>query len=167
MRTENDDIALYRPQKTPGATGNGPSSLQFLKESNYSLPEIPSSLDTEKPSIEQRFRPLRVLPNVSGFSTVFMPGASAAFVLKTSTTVPHVIRLRGDYVRDLSNFDSSEIGCTGGFVYVDSKVFISSKPSKLHELSYFPGYCSGMPVTSRHEIRLFVDVAKSSRGGER
>lgn len=123
MRTENDELVIYRPHATQAEAGNGTSNLRLFKESNYSLPEASPGLGTEPPGLEQRSRKLRVLPNVSGFSTVFMPGASAGFVLKTSSTVPHVIRLRGDYAQGLSSFDSSEIGCTQGFVYVDAEVF--------------------------------------------
>lgn len=122
MRTGNDELVIYRPHTTQGEADNGLPNLRLFKESNYSLPEVSPSLDTEIPSIEQRSKKLRVLPNVSGLSTVFMPGASAGFVLKTSATVPHVIRLRGEYAQCLSSFDSSEIGCTQGFVYVDAEV---------------------------------------------
>lgn len=128
MRTENDELIIYRPSTNPGEADNGTPNLRLFKESNYSLPEIPPSLDTEIPSIEQRSKKLRILPNVSGFSTVFMPGASAGFVLKSSSTVPHVIRLRGEYAQCLSSFDSSEIGCTQGFVYVDAEVFFLVNP---------------------------------------
>lgn len=117
MRTENDELVIYRPHTTQTEAGNGASNLRLFKESNYSLPEASS------PGIEQHSKKLRVLPNVSGLSTVFMPGASAGFVLKTSSTVPHVIRLRGEYAQCLSSFDSSEIRCTQGFVYVDAEVF--------------------------------------------
>lgn len=123
VRTENDDLFIYRPYLAPGATGGEPPSLLFSRETNHFLPVVPSNLDTDNfKESYQRTRSLRILSNVSGFRAVFMPGASAGFVFKTSTSVPHIMRLRGDYVRGLSSFESPAFGCADGFVYVDSKV---------------------------------------------
>ena len=123
VRTENDDLFIYRPYLDPGATDGEASSLSFFRETNHFLPEVPSSSDADNSNRGfQGARSLRILPNVSGLRAVFMPGASAGFVVKTPTSVPRVIRLRGDYVRGLSNLNSSALGCVDGFVYVDSKV---------------------------------------------
>jgi cleavage and polyadenylation specificity factor subunit 1 len=51
-----------------------------------------------------------------------MPGASSSFVFKTAKSSPHIIRLRGDFTRWLSSFDSAETSCDNGFIYVDSQV---------------------------------------------
>ena len=124
MRTENDDLLIYKPYVTLDPAGKESPRMNFFRETNHFLPHFPSNVNADDSNTGyQRTRSLRILPNVSGFSTVFMPGASAGFVFKTSTSVPHIIGMRGNYVRGLSSFDSTAIGCAEGFVYVDSKVF--------------------------------------------
>lgn len=153
MRTENDDLLVYRPYVDAGAKDKENSNLRFFRETNHFLPDVPSNLDTDSSnSRSQRARPLRILPNVSGFSTVFMPGTSASFVFKTSTSVPHIIRLRGGYVRGLSGFDSSAIGCAEGFVFVDSMVCSSPNFLGFFELMLFSGRNSDMSIASGHAI---------------
>jgi cleavage and polyadenylation specificity factor subunit 1 len=71
--------------------------------------------------MQQRARPLRVLPNISGCSTVFLPGSSAGFILRTAASSPHLVRLRGEFAQWLSEFDSAATGCENGFIYVDSE----------------------------------------------
>lgn len=68
-----------------------------------------------------RARTLRALPDVAGLSTVFMPGAAAGFVIRTSESLPHLVRLRGEFTRWLASFNSPISGCEKGFVYVDSE----------------------------------------------
>ncbi|RDW81797.1 cleavage/polyadenylation factor CFT1 [Aspergillus mulundensis] len=96
LRTENDDLVMYRPflPSTKELAG-----LKFLKEST-----TPES------------GPIRTLPNVSGHSGIFMPGPSAGFVFRSASTSPHFIRLRGDHTKGLGCFDSPD----KGFVYLDS-----------------------------------------------
>lgn len=147
VRTENDDLFIYRPYLGPGATNGESPSLSFFRETNHFLPEVPSSLDADNSNGNfQGTKSLRILPNVSGLRAVFMPGASAGFVVKTPTSVPHVMRLSGGYVRGLSNFDSSALGCVDGFVYVDSKVFFFFPFSRVHVLIEIAGCHSSMSV---------------------
>ncbi|XHG02780.1 mRNA cleavage and polyadenylation factor subunit, variant 2 [Aspergillus wentii] len=120
FRTESDDLVVYKPFLT--RAGNG-GFISFLRETNHHLPRVSSNI-SETRSREQRTKPLRILPNISGLSTVFMPGNSASFIFKTSTSSPHVIRLRGEPVQGLSGLDSAGLGCDRGFVYVDSKEII-------------------------------------------
>ncbi|KAJ5779063.1 hypothetical protein N7457_006783 [Penicillium paradoxum] len=114
VRTENDDLVFYRPCLANAEHGS--SRLRLIREPNNILPK-----SSEKQAPKQRLRPLRVLPNVSGFSTVFMPGASSSFVFRTAKSPPHVIRLRGDFTCWLSSFDWADAGCEKGFIYVDSQ----------------------------------------------
>ncbi|KAJ5180391.1 Cleavage/polyadenylation specificity factor A subunit C-terminal [Penicillium capsulatum] len=119
IRTSNDDLVVYIPVMIPSGSDSGLSgSLRFFREPNNTLPR----LDSEKPadSVYQRTRPLRTLSNVSGLSTVFMPGTSAGFIIKTAASTPHVMRLRGESTQWLSSFNSSAPGCENGFIYVDS-----------------------------------------------
>lgn len=104
--------------------GENDTRLSFVKESNHTLPRVTTS-EKEMQSNEELSRPrsLRILPNISDSSAVFMPGPSASFILKTAKSCPHVLRLRGESVRDLSIFDLASPSLDKGFVYVDSKVF--------------------------------------------
>jgi cleavage and polyadenylation specificity factor subunit 1 len=99
--------------------------LQFFREANHVLPKNLSG-ETSQTDDQQRIRPLRVLSDISGFSTIFMPGASSSFVFKTAKSSPHILRLRGGYTRWLSSFDSANTGCEKGFIYVDSQVRLLS-----------------------------------------
>ena len=125
--------------------------LCFLREMNYALPDIGAEPEG------QRTRQLRILPDISGYSTVFMPGSSASFVFKTSASLPHVTRLRGDNIRGLSSFDSAAAGCAKGFVYADSTVC----PLVSAETANSAGRCPDIPITIRHNIRLLMASAKN------
>lgn len=117
LRTENDDLAIYKPFRVSTEA----HSLRFLRETNHFLAKLPTNVSNQPEEGQQRSRPLRILPDVGGFSVVFMPGVSASFIFKTSTSPPHVIRLRERFVRGLSSFDYISSGCEKGFIYVDSK----------------------------------------------
>ncbi|CAG8367489.1 unnamed protein product [Penicillium salamii] len=121
VRTENDELIFYKPTFIPSTGGEQPGRLQFFRESNSALPNTPSEDALEQAGYQQRFRPMRVLANVSGFSTVFMPGASPSFIFRTAKSSPHITRLRGGFTRWLSSFDSTNTDCEAGFIYVDSQ----------------------------------------------
>ncbi|KAJ5675859.1 hypothetical protein N7462_008756 [Penicillium macrosclerotiorum] len=120
VRTENDDLIVYKPLFTSTEADNQPSNdLRFFRESSHTLPRVgPSLTEVDAPL---RVKPLRVLSNVSGLSTVFLPGSSSGFVVRTSTSSPHFVRLRGEYTQWLSGFDSSALACEKGFIYVNSE----------------------------------------------
>ncbi|KAF4160597.1 hypothetical protein CNMCM6936_002869 [Aspergillus lentulus] len=121
LRTESDDIVIYKAFAS-SIKGENDTRLSFVKESNHTLPRVTTS-EKEMQSNEELSRPrsLRILPNISDSSAVFMPGPSASFILKTAKSCPHVLRLRGESVRDLSIFDLASPSLDKGFVYVDSK----------------------------------------------
>lgn len=97
------------------------TDLHFLKESNHALPRFPSEAAAKSNADAQlRPRPLRSLSDVSGFSVLFMPGASPSFIFKAAVTTPHIIRLRADYVRGLSSLHVPN--GDSGFIYLDSNV---------------------------------------------
>lgn len=68
---------------------------------------------------QPRMMPLRKCKNVGGYETVFAPGASPSFIMKSAKTVPKVIGLQGDGVRTLSTFHTE--GCERGIIYADSQ----------------------------------------------
>ncbi|GAA89393.1 cleavage and polyadenylation specificity factor subunit A [Aspergillus luchuensis IFO 4308] len=100
LRSENDDLIIYKPFVIPTGPTGEIHTLKFSKENNSVLPMISPDVDSTQPSgSDYRVRPLRILPDISGLSAVFMPGASAGFVLRTSASAPHFLRLRGESPR--------------------------------------------------------------------
>ena len=63
-------------------------------------------------------KPMRAIQNLSGYSTIFLPGGSPSFVIKSSKSLPRVVNLRGNGVRGMSSFHTE--GCDRGFIYVDT-----------------------------------------------
>lgn len=100
---------------------DGSKALQFLKLRNPTLaatPEPPTPQDDTAPQ-EPRFVPLRACANIGGYSTVFLPGVSPSFLIKSSKSTPKLIGLQGCAVRGLSSFHTE--GCERGFIYADSE----------------------------------------------
>ena len=95
------------------------SALQFLKIHNPHLAENPDIFAEGNGELLQdtRDKPMLAVPNLGGYSSVFLPGGSPSFILKTSKGAPKVIRLQGVGVRGLSSFHTE--GCDRGFIYVD------------------------------------------------
>ena len=113
----------YKPFVAPSGAEGKHDSPCFYREMSHVSSNPPSDFGMEQSDAKQeRTRRLRILPDISGYGTVFLPGNSASFIFKTSTSVPHVIRLRGESARGLSSFDSAAAGCDKGFIYLDSKV---------------------------------------------
>ncbi|KAJ5491547.1 Protein c.t1.c1 [Penicillium diatomitis] len=120
VRTETDELIYYKPVFHTVSNGDGSSkSLRFHRETNHNLTDTAAAAASTV-EMQQQSKPLRVLSNVSGYSTVFLPGASAGFVMRTAASSPHLVRLRGNFIRWLSGHDSAGSGCDHGFIYVDS-----------------------------------------------
>lgn len=68
----------------------------------------------------QKLAPLKFLPNVGGYSTVFMAGGSPSFVVKDASSLPRIVSLRGKGVRRISGLNSRK--CEAGFAWVDTAV---------------------------------------------
>ncbi|OJJ46311.1 hypothetical protein ASPZODRAFT_133341 [Penicilliopsis zonata CBS 506.65] len=134
LRTENDDLVIYRPFVVCKKTEGSSSSLRFFKERNYSAPKSSSDYPNVLQDRKLRPRPLRILQDVSGLNAIFMPGESASFVFRMSSSAPHVFRVRGDFTRSMSEFQSVLPGGQRAFVYVDSEhaVQISHLPLETH-----------------------------------
>lgn len=95
------------------------STLLFKKTANAVLARGPEDAPQDEVAEPPRFLPLRRCANVNGYSTVFLPGPSPSFVLKSSKSIPHVIGLQGLGVRGMSTFHTE--GCDRGFIYADSE----------------------------------------------
>jgi cleavage and polyadenylation specificity factor subunit 1 len=60
---------------------------------------------------------MRAISNLGGYSTVFLPGGSPSFIVKSAKSTPKVINLQGLGVRGISSFHTA--GCDRGFIYAD------------------------------------------------
>ncbi|EER40763.1 cleavage factor two protein 1 [Histoplasma capsulatum var. duboisii H88] len=120
LRSSNSDLTLYEPYHYTSSTEKQFSDLRFVKIANHHFPKFHSESNVEKhpANCTALSKPLRVLGDVCGYRTVFMPGNSPCFIIKSSTSIPHVMNLRGKTVHSLSSFNIP--ACEKGFVYVDT-----------------------------------------------
>ncbi|ROW14736.1 hypothetical protein VPNG_03729 [Cytospora leucostoma] len=119
LRHANDDLTIYEPQRYAKAGAYDlTTSLFFRKVSNIILAKSAEEpTDDDDTTEEPRKMPLRFLQNVGGYSTVFLPGPSPSFIIKSSKSIPRVLSLQGTGVRTLSTFHTE--GCERGFIYSD------------------------------------------------
>ncbi|KAI0431549.1 CPSF A subunit region-domain-containing protein [Xylaria sp. FL1042] len=118
-RNNQNDVTIYEPFQTASEpTTELSRSLHFLKLSNST---VAKNLETvSEDDVEgQRTYPMRKCDNIAGYKTIFLPGDSPHFVLKSSKTQPKVIELQGSAVRGMSLFHTE--GCERGFIYADSQ----------------------------------------------
>lgn len=106
-------------QYSAGGSGDLTKSLRFLKLANPAFAKSAEEVVQDDSSGDARHFPLRVCRNVGGYSTVFLPGPSASFVIRSSKSTPHVIGLQGSGVTAMTSFHTE--GCERGFVYADSE----------------------------------------------
>lgn len=118
LRSATDDLTIYQPYQSP-IEGGSETSLRFLKISNPVLARAPVDDPTESGHIK-RDQPLQALQDVRGYSTVFLPGASPSFILKSASSTPRVIGLRTGPIKTMTGLHTPS--CQRGFVYVDSDV---------------------------------------------
>jgi hypothetical protein len=78
------------------------------------MPKFNDDSSLQKPAA------LKLLPNVGGYSAVFMAGGSPSFVVKDASSLPRIVSLRGEGVRRLSGLNSRK--CEAGFAWVDTTV---------------------------------------------
>ncbi|KAI9163123.1 Protein cft1 [Paramyrothecium foliicola] len=121
LRHSTDDLTLYEPHRhqVEGSDSSLTATLLFKKSANPALAKSVAEAADDDASQQPRFVPLRRCANVSGYSTVFLPGASPSFVLKSSKSIPRVVGLQGLGVRGMSTFHTA--GCDRGFIYADSE----------------------------------------------
>jgi cleavage and polyadenylation specificity factor subunit 1 len=113
-------LTIYQPlRKAKASSGGLADTLTFFKVPNNTFAKSPEEADQDDATHVPRFLPMRVCSNISGYSTVFLPGASASFVLKSAKSMPRVIGLQGIGVQAMSPFHTE--GCERGFIYADSQ----------------------------------------------
>jgi len=103
---------LYEPFQHPSVSSPSfTTNLRFRKVPGLHLPKYNNDEALEKPGR------LRVLPDVGGYASVFMPGVSASFLIKEASSLPRIVTLRGKGVRGFCGLNSRK--CEAGFAYVD------------------------------------------------
>ncbi|KAG9903177.1 protein CFT1, partial [Aureobasidium melanogenum] len=116
LRSSADDLIVYEPFHHPSApsTASSPftTNLRFRKVPGLHMPKFNEDASLQKPA------PLKFLPNVGGYSTVFMAGGSPSFVVKDASSLPRIVSLRGKGVRRLCGLNSRK--CEAGFAWVDT-----------------------------------------------
>ena len=110
---------MYQPYQGPKEEGSN-ITLRFHKIANTQLP-LP--LDTNDIIEEGSGQALRLIPNVGGYSTVFLSGSSPSFILKPASSTPQVIPLRNGEISSLSGLHVQN--CENGFTYVDKDVGVA------------------------------------------
>jgi cleavage and polyadenylation specificity factor subunit 1 len=123
LRHGNDDLTLYQPYRAKASAGSELGSeisktLYFQKLPNVTFAKSPEQADEDEASLQPRFLPMRSCNNIHGYSTVFVPGASPSFIIKSSKSMPKVVPLQGSGVIAMSPFHTE--GCEHGFIYADS-----------------------------------------------
>ena len=119
LRHANDDLTIYQPIRVPAASPGLASSLRFKKVQNTAFAKSPLLAAQDEAEQQPRNMPMRACDNIAGYSTVFLPGASPSFVIRSAKTAPRVVGLAGTGVRALSPFHTE--GCERGFIYADSE----------------------------------------------
>ncbi|KAK4105682.1 hypothetical protein N658DRAFT_492165 [Parathielavia hyrcaniae] len=120
LRHANDDLTLYQPFRYRAGTDlEFSKTLFFQKLSNTAFAKSPEDADDDEASHQPRFLSMRMCSNVAGYSTVFLPGASPSFIIKSSKSMPRVLPLQGFGVIAMSPFHTE--GCEHGFIYADSQ----------------------------------------------
>ncbi|KAI1331355.1 CPSF A subunit region-domain-containing protein [Xylariaceae sp. FL0255] len=117
-RHTNDDVTIYQPYRLPQADLELSKSLHFQKLPNHTIAKDPE-VTTEDDVESHRTYPMRYCSNLAGYQTVFIPGGSPRFIMKSSKSQPKVIELQGSGVRGMSSFHTE--GCERGFIYTDSE----------------------------------------------
>ncbi|KAI0178775.1 CPSF A subunit region-domain-containing protein [Hypoxylon sp. FL1284] len=118
-RHGNDDVTIYEPFRIPSTTTQELSAaLHFQKLVNPVLADDLVALVDDEDEV-LKAPPMRRCENVAGYKTVFLPGTSPGYIIKSSKTLPKIISLQGNGVRGMSSFHTE--GCERGFIYADRK----------------------------------------------
>ncbi|KAF3764616.1 hypothetical protein M406DRAFT_278172 [Cryphonectria parasitica EP155] len=150
LRHANDDLTIYEPHTNPNATSkNLMSSLFFRKLPNNAFAKsIEEPAEDDDTADEVRTMPLRACVNIAGYSSVFLPGPTPSFIIKSARSTPKVIGLQGAGVRTLSSFHTE--GCERGFIYADAE--------GIARVTQLPAECSYSIGMSLRKVPLDVDV---------
>jgi cleavage and polyadenylation specificity factor subunit 1 len=110
---------FYHPQ--PPKNSGFLTNVRWKKVSQPKLSTVSDILSSE-PKIVGGGSTLQRLPNIGSYSTVFHAGSIPAFILKESSSMPKLVRLRGNAINSLGTLYTGN--CERGFVSVDILVRI-------------------------------------------
>lgn len=120
VRNSLDDLSIYAPWRV---VREDKACVEFHKISNQALARAPEPRikrdDDGAPELVERFLPMRRCTNIGGYSCVFLPGPSPSFIMKSSKSLPCVLRLHGRHIRSMSPFHTA--GCNRGFITIDNQ----------------------------------------------
>ena len=113
---------MYEPfLQGPNESGQAERSLRFLR-----LPVHAWTAKISQADRQRRISPMRIISNIGGYSTVFIPGKNPGFLFKSAASSPKFLRLRERKVKLMSGFHSK--GCFRGYIYVNDEVRLPAYP---------------------------------------
>lgn len=153
LRTTSNEIILYEPfhaefnETKPWES----STLQFLKIFSPSFTRSAVSWSQEQKGHEEDNQScaLRALPGIGGYFTVFIPGESPCFLLKSAASSPKLLRVRERTIVGASGFHTKN--CEKGWVYFDDEVRLdqTSLAYAMQTDTLFSGCCTISSVSSK------------------
>ncbi|KAJ9610046.1 mRNA cleavage and polyadenylation factor subunit [Cladophialophora chaetospira] len=111
VRTTTNDIVIYEPFAVPNVAG----SFKFKKITTKPA-EAPEDL-VEEEGEESSLQPMRVVKDIDGHASVFIPGAHPMLILREASTLPHIYELNVQNIKSLSAVNMST--SPHGFVFID------------------------------------------------
>ncbi|KAL8663079.1 MAG: hypothetical protein Q9168_008152, partial [Polycauliona sp. 1 TL-2023] len=155
LRSAANDLIIYQPFQSPVA-GTRDTILHFLKlpNPNSNITHLSTGYEDEV----SRREPMRAIPDLGGYSTVFLPGDAPTFVIKSASSPPQFINLHEDSVQCLSRLNTST--CEKGFAYIDQtgNIKFAQLPTDCH---YHTGWVTRR--TSLGEDVHAIDYHEPSR----
>ena len=158
---------MYKPfLQGSSESGQAEPSLRFVR-----LPVHGWTAKISQANRETRLPPMRIILNIGGYSTVFIPGKSPGFLFKSAASSPKFLRLREKKVKLMSGFHSK--GCFRGYIYVNDKVRLSACPriSGASQAAAYPGLLgcrclrSASVAVEIYRARLAYQKNSLRRGG--
>lgn len=68
--------------------------------------------------------PLRIIPDLNGYSVVWMPGSPSHLIIKSASSPPQIISVAGGEVNSLHSLNTPT--CKSGFTYIEDRVSFRS-----------------------------------------
>ncbi|KAL8813991.1 MAG: hypothetical protein Q9223_006755, partial [Gallowayella weberi] len=121
LRSAANDLSIYQPYQSPVA-GTRDTTLRFLKMPNPDFSKTSMSSGYEEDG-ETRREPMRAIHDISGYSTVFLPGDAPTFIIKSASSPPQLINTREKPIASLACLNT--MNCKKGFVYRDQQGYIN------------------------------------------
>ncbi|KAL9026570.1 MAG: hypothetical protein Q9196_004784, partial [Gyalolechia fulgens] len=116
LRSASNDVIIYQPYQSY-ASGSPDATLHFLKHSNPHFTKTSISSDYDSESNEREH--MLGITDLSGYSTVFIPGQTPAFIIKSASSPPQLISMREKSIRSMTRLRRRTLEL--GFAYIDQK----------------------------------------------